>query len=222
MDERNRIPPAFALAGALQPIWFLGGSVVFGLARPGYDATHAISELGQQGSTNAVAWNILGFGGSGILFALFAAALGEVVGRRWLFRLTVAQAVLIMASGAFSCDTGCPPMMSSWQGWSHTIAGLSYFAVTSVVPIVAWRTFRSRSAWRGLATISLVVGVVVIGLFAAGPFVFGADRVGWYQRLTLGTVGVWAILVSVRLYRLVARRPERTRPEDTEPSPLRV
>ena len=51
------------------------GSIVFGAARPGYDLTRAISELGQQGWTNAIAWNVLGFGVSGILYALFAVAI---------------------------------------------------------------------------------------------------------------------------------------------------
>ena len=204
MNRRTRSPSAFALAGALEPIWFLGGSIVFGAARPGYDLTHAISELGQQGSTNAIAWNVLGFGISGILYALFAVAIGDGIGRGWLFRLTVAQAVLITAGGTFSCDPGCPPIMSSWQGWAHTVVGLSFFAVTSVLPLVAWRAFLPRPEWRALSVISLLVGLTVVALFFAGPFLFGAERVGLYQRLTLGICGAWSVAVAVRLYRVAS------------------
>lgn len=221
MNEKARIPSVFALAGALQPIWFLGGSILFGSERPGYDATHAISELGQQGSTNAIAWNVLGFGGSGVLYGLFASAIGVAFGRGWLFRMTVVQAVLIMAGGVFSCDTGCPPVMLSWQGWAHTVVGLSFFAITSLLPLVAWRTFRRRARWHALATFSLIIGLTAVGLFVVGPFVFGADRVGLYQRITLGIVGVWAIAVALRVYQAGFGRTARGSASAVPPAHVR-
>ena len=192
---------SLALAGAVQPIWFLGGSLLFGSWRPGYDVSHAISELGQQGSSNAVAWNVVGFGGAALLYALFAVAIAAALGRGWLFRLTALQAVSIAGGGTFGCDPGCPPMMSSWQGWAHTVAGLLYFAVTCIVPLVAWRTFRRRAEWRSLAPASLVAGVVLVGLFLAGPFLFGPELVGIWQRLTLLVAGAWAAAVALRLHR---------------------
>ena len=200
MESNARRSSLLALAGAVQPIWFLGGSLLFGSWRSGYDLSHAISELGQQGSSNAVTWNVLGFGGSALLYALFAAAISASLDRGWLFRLTALQAVSIAAGGTFGCDPGCPPMMASWQGWAHTVAGLTYFAVTCIVPIVAWRTFRRRTGWRSLAPASLVAGVVLVGLFVAGPF-FGAHLVGIWQRLTLLVAGAWAAAVALRLHR---------------------
>jgi len=152
VDQRSRLPRAFALAGVLEPVWFLGGSLVFGALRPGYDMGHAISELGQQGSTYAVVWNIVGFGG---------------------------------------------------QGWAHTVSGLVAFVVTCIIPLVAWRTFLPRAEWRSLAAVSLIVGVVLVGLFFAGPIFFGTtDRVGIWQRLTLVTAGAWQAAVALRLWRL--------------------
>ena len=201
MTSSARRSPLLALAGAVQPIWFLGGSQLFGSWRSGYDVSHAISELGQQGSTNAAAWNVLGFGGSALLYALFAGAISAALDRGWLFRLTALQAVSIAASGLFGCDPGCPPMMSSWQGWAHTVAGLLYFAVTCIVPVVAWRTFRRRAGWRSLAPVSLVAGVVLVGLFLAGPFLFGPELVGIWQRLTLIVAGAWATAAALRLHR---------------------
>jgi hypothetical protein len=190
-----------ALAGAVQPIWLLGGSLLFGSWRAGYDVSHAISELGQQGSSNAVVWNALGFGGSALFYTLFAGAISAALGRGWLFRLTTLQAIFIAASGTFGCDPGCPPMMSSWQGWAHTVAGLLYFAVTCTVPVVAWRTFRRRAEWRSLAPASLVAGVILGGLFFAGPLLFGPEQVGIWQRLTLLVAGAWATAVALRAHR---------------------
>lgn len=154
-------------------------------------ASSAISELGQQGSTNAVLWNVLGFGGSALLYALYAIAIGTALGRGWLFRLTIFQAVSIAASGTFGCDPGCPPMMS-WQGWTHTVVGLAYFAATCIAPLVAWRTFRRRTEFRSMAPVTLAAGIVLVGLFAAGPFLFGPELVGIWQRLTLATAGAWS------------------------------
>jgi hypothetical protein len=200
--ETRRLSP-FALAGAIQPLWILGGSLLFGSWRPGYDVSHAISELGQQGSTSAVAWNVVGFGGSALLYALFAAAIAGALGRGWLFRLTAVQVIAIAASGTFSCDPGCPPIMSSWQGWAHSVFGLLYFAVTCVVPLVGWRAFRRRAEWRSLAPVSLIAGVVLVGLFLAGPFIFGPELVGIWQRVTIVIAGAWAVAVAVRLRRLL-------------------
>ncbi len=203
VERGSQSPRIFGLAGALQPVWVLGGAVGFGALRAGYDASHAISELGQQGSAYAVIWNVVGFGGSALLYVLSAAAIGAALGRGWLFRLTAVQAATIAASGTFSCDPGCPPVMSSWQGWAHTVFGLTAFAVTCVIPLVAWRTFRRRVEWRSLAPISLAVGVVLVGLFLVGPFLFGPERVGFWQRITLVIAGAWAAVVALRLWRLL-------------------
>jgi hypothetical protein len=199
----GRSVPAFALAGPLAIVWVLAGSVVFGALRAGYDASHAISELGAQGSQNAVLWNVVGFGGTAVLYALYSAAIAAEFGPGWLYRLTLVQVVAIAASGLFGCDPGCPPAMTSWQGWAHTVVGLSYFAVTCVLPLVAWRVFRGNGEWRSLAPISLVAGIVLVGLFLAGPFAFGPELVGIWQRTTLVLVGAWTALISLRLWRLL-------------------
>ena len=201
----DRPSPFLALAGALAPIWILSGAVVFGALRSDYDASHAISELGQQGSTNAVVWNIIGFGGTALLYALYSVAMAAVLGRGWLFRLTVLQALGAAGSGLFSCDPGCPPVMVTWQGWVHTTTGLTYFAATCVLPVLAWDTFRRRADFRPLAQVSLVAGVVLIALFLAGPFVFEPERIGIWQRVTTVLSGAWAAAVALRLGTLLGR-----------------
>lgn len=205
----GRPSPLLALAGALTPIWILGSAVVFGAFRPGYDANHAISELGQQGSANAVAWNIVGFGGTALLYALYSVAIAAVIGRSWVYRLTVLQALAVAGSSLFGCDPGCPPSMVTWQGWAHTVTGLTYFAATCVLPVVAWRTFRQKDDLRPLARVSLAAGILLTALFFAGPLLFGSEHVGIWQRTTLVMSGAWASAVALRLWALL-RRDQRT------------
>src|SRR6266581_1209625 len=117
--SRGRSVPLFALAGPLALIWILVGSVVFGALRAGYDASHAISELGAQGSQYAAVWNVVGFGGAAVFYALYSVAIAAEFGHRWLYRLTLVQGVAIVGSGLFNCDPGCPALMTTSQGWAH-------------------------------------------------------------------------------------------------------
>lgn len=212
------MPRIFALAGALEPVWLIAASAAVGTLRAGYDATHAISELGQQGSTYAVAWNVAGFGVAALLYALFALAIRDGLGGGWLFRVVALQAVFLAASGTFGCDPGCPPLMTSWQGWAHTVVGLAYFALTCVSPLVAWRTCRSRQEWRSLAPVSLAAGVILVGLFLTGPLLFGPELVGVWQRITLATAGLWSTAVALRLWRLASPvTADGRRPTDATP-----
>jgi hypothetical protein len=201
-SSRGRSVPVFALAGPLAVIWPLAGSVLFGALRAGYEASHAISELGAQGSQNAAVWNVVGFGATAVLYALYSVAIAAEFGKRWLYRLTLVQVVAIACGGLFSCDPGCPAVMTSWQGWAHSLAGLTYFGITCVLPLFAWRVFRGRGEWRSLAPISFVAGIVLVGLFLVGPFVFGPELVGIWQRTTLVLVGAWTAVVALRLLRL--------------------
>lgn len=218
MDTRSRTPRVFALAGALEPAWLLVAAAAFGTLRSGYDATHAISELGEQGYALALVWNVVGFGVAALLHLVFALAIRDAVGGGWLFRVAVLQALLLGASGMFGCDPGCPPLMTSWQGWAHTVVGLGYFLLTWVVPLVGWRTFRARPEWRSFAPISLGAAAILVGLFVAGPILFGPELVGVWQRLTLAVAGAWTTVVAVRLWRraspaaAIGQRPtDRTR-----------
>jgi len=195
----------FALAGVVLPVWFLGGSLVLGALRPGYAPLRdAISELGEKGAPNALIWNIGGFGVVAVLYALYAVAVRAEFGSGWLFRLGVLQAVFIAASAAFNCDPGCPPVPATTTMAGHIIVGLAYFAITTVLPLVAWRAFRQRPEWRPYARPSLAVGVILIALFFIGP-TLGEDRVGASQRVVLLIAYAWQIAVALHLHALLER-----------------
>ena len=189
------------LSGTASPLWLVLGATGFGLSRNGYDATHAISELGAQGAPNALLWNVVGFGFAALLFALWSTGVRRWFGDGWLFRLVLLQAIALALSGTFGCDPGCPAVMTTWQGWAHTVVGLTFFALTFVVPLVAWRTTRSMGA---PSRVSMLGSVALFALFVASPFIFGASGVGLWQRITLVSYAAWIAGVSLARMRLPA------------------
>ena len=190
-----------SLAGVLGPVWLVGGSFALGASRPGYDPLRdAISELGERGASTSLLWNAGGFFIVGILFALYAVAVRAEFRFGWLLVLTVLQAGLLASAANLPCDPGCPPVPETSTMLGHIVVGLGFFAITCLLPIVAWATFRSRSGWESYAKPSLAVGVVLVGLFILGP-TLGPDRVGAWQRVTLIVAFSWQIAVALRLYR---------------------
>ena len=205
MAARHRLLGRLALAGVLEPVWLFGSSVALGLLRPGYEPLRdAISELGERGAPNALLWNVGGFGVVAMLYAGYAIAVRAWFGSGWLFRLTVVQATFIASGAYFNCDAGCPAVPQSATMLGHTISGLVYFAVTCVLPLIAWRTFKGRSEWASYARPSVFVGLVLVTLFLVGPFL-GQDRVGVWQRTTLLVAYAWQIAVALRLRDLLKR-----------------
>jgi hypothetical protein len=226
MLARRHLLPWFALAGVLQPVWTLGGSLVFGLFRPGYQPLRdAISELGEKGAPNAVLWNIGGFGVIAMLYAAYAIAIRAGFGPRWLFRLSIMQAIFIAAGASFDCDPGCPPVPQTATMVGHIVVGLAYFAITTLLPLVAWRTFRRRPGWDSYARPSLAVGAILVALFFIGP-TLGEDRVGVWQRTVLLLAYAWQIAVALHLRALLRRaaaadagdRPEQLATDTPDPA----
>jgi len=204
MSAQRQLLPGFALAGVLQPVWLFGVSIWLGLLRPDYEPFRdAISELGERGAPNALLWNVGGFGVVALLYAGYAIAIRGSFGSGWLFRLTALQAIFIAGGAFFNCDAGCPPVPQSGTMLGHIISGLSYLAVTCVLPLIAWRTFRRREELASYARPSLLVGLVLVALFLVGP-ALGQDRVGIWQRVTLAIVYAWQIPVALRLRALRA------------------
>jgi hypothetical membrane protein len=183
----------------------LGFSLAVGLLRPGYEPLRdAISELGEIGAPNALLWNVAGFGVVAVLYGAYAIAVGRWFGAGLLFGLTVLQAFAIGASASFNCDPGCPAVPASASMLGHMLSGLVYFAITCVLPLVGWRTFRGRSEWARYARPSLVVGIVLLALFVIGP-ALGQDGVGTWQRTVLIVAYAWQTAVALRLRGLLQR-----------------
>lgn len=217
MRIRRPLFRGLALAGVVIPVWLLGGALVAGLLRPGYEPLRdAISELGEKGAPNALLWNVGGFGMVAVLYAAYAIAVRAGFGTGWLFRLTALQSVFIAAGAFFDCDPGCPPVPETATMTGHIVVGLAYFAITALLPVVAWRAFRSRPAWASFARPSLAVGAVLVVLFFIGP-TLGEDRVGMWQRAVLLLAYAWQVAVALRLHELL-----RTAAWDADAGPDRL
>jgi len=194
-----------ALAGIAMPIALLGFATLLGLVQPDYDPLRdAISELGAKGSPNQLAWQAGGFAVGAVLELLYALALRTEFGWGWLAGLTLAVAASLAVMTVSPCDAGCPPVPASPTMAMHTVAGLTAFAIFFMLPIAGWRSFRRRSEWAGLARPSLVIGLVLVVGFLAGP-VLGPDRIGAWQRAYLVLYAAWQISVATELYRRGAK-----------------
>ena len=75
-----------AAVGVFAVVWFWSLLLGFAAARTdGYShLTKAVSELGSAGAENGFAWNLLGFGATGLALAVFGWELGRAAepGRR--------------------------------------------------------------------------------------------------------------------------------------------
>ncbi len=201
--DRRQLVPWLALAGVLVPVWLLGGSLLIGALRPGYDPLRdSLSELGEQGAPTALVWNVGGFGVIAVFYAAYSVAVFAGFGARLIVLLTALQTILIAASASFDCDPGCPPVPETTRMLGHIIVGLAYFGITCVLPLAAWRTFRRRKEWRSYARPSLIVGFILVVLFLVGP-ALGEDRVGVWQRVTLLIALSWQAAIAIRLHALL-------------------
>jgi hypothetical membrane protein len=205
MDSRVRL---LALGGVAGPVLFATLVVVCGALRPGYSHVHQfISELGATGTPNATLMNVVGFLPAGLLLAGFGVSLARSFPRRGL---TLAAAVCIavfglghVAAGVYSCDPGCPLEGVSWQARVHDRVSLLAF-LAGIAGVALWaRVFRRLPTWRSLATYSAISSVIALGLLIG----FGLSTqtrvfTGAWQRLFIGTLYLWCVVVGVRVFRL--------------------
>jgi hypothetical membrane protein len=199
----SRASGTLALAGPAAPFWILGASLAVGATRPEYNPVrNAISELGATGCESPLLWNVLGFGVTAVLLAIYAALVWEAVGG-WMFGLAAAQATFVAGAGIFRCDAGCPQVSTTTTGWLHTFFGGGFFAMTTVLPFVAWRVMKKKVGLQRLAPASLATGMALAIWFFSGPLL-GHDRVGLWQRVFLLVFAGWQTAVALGLRRVVS------------------
>lgn len=144
----RRVAAALGLGAT---VWFWAALFGFAALRnDGYShLTKAVSELGVVGAPNMQAWNLLGFGLTGLLLAGFGWGLGRVADPEqprtglWLI-----LSGLAFAAAAVPADMEA---LRSPGSLVHTAASLLMFVFW--LP-AAWRLSRRRSEWRALAIVS--------------------------------------------------------------------
>ena len=206
--SRSRLINLSAIAGLVGPIVFAIIVIVLGYLWTGYNhLTQAISELG---ATNAPNMSIqaLNFAILGILTVTFAVGLTFQNGR---FRST---SVLVGAYGfgallaaVLPCDPGCSASGSSMVQIAHSLDALISFVGLAVAPLLFWHSSKTLLLWSKTAVWSLRVAVGSIPLLIAYltiEVLSLSPYTGLLQRIFLGLLFAWMIMIAVRLFQVNA------------------
>jgi hypothetical membrane protein len=199
-----------AAGGLLTPVTDVLITVWLGTLDPNYSHLRQfMSELGEAGRPCAAvfwAWSIL----YGFLFAGFPIGLARgLKGHRaaWLGP----GALLVVAftsslTGVFPCDPGCAGETVSAK--MHILVGEIGTAALVSSPFLVWISMRGHQAWRGYRAFTLATGLLVAlatGWLAVGYY-GGMGRSAWAlgaaQRVSVGILYVWMVVVTIRLWKL--------------------
>ena len=207
----------WALVGLAGDLLFTGGWLLAGrVAGNGYSVLRDdISDLGAVTAPHA--WVLL--------VPQFLAGLAAIASALWALRpmlaaagragvtgpwLAALSAVQDLSDAVFRPDCraadGCGQAQAtaSWHGQMHAIVGLVCAVLFCATPFILARRMRRLSAWRDLATPSLLLGLLlIVGIVGVGaPQTAGVH--GLIQR-GMALLGVlWDVVLIRRIYRLTA------------------
>jgi hypothetical protein len=195
------------LGGVAGPVLFTAVVIFCAALRPNYShVAQFVSELGARGTSLAELMNLAGFVPTGLLLAGFGLSLANLQPRH---RTSVLASVCITFfgigisfAGIYSCDPGCPHRDASAEATLHdrmtSLAFTSGVAGTALMGIY----FRNVEHWRTLWPYTAISSAAAYGfLFASGASLDSRVLTGLWQRLFLGTIFLWCILISLRMFR---------------------
>lgn len=178
-----------------------------------------MSALGATDSPNAMLMNGLGFLPTGVLIMVFGFALNRFAPRSFL---TILGGLLvglfgggIVAAGVYSCDPGCVGVGTSREAYLHIVASVIAF-LSGILACFAWgAAFRADPAWRFLSNFSFMAGLASGCLLLAFNSTAGTEAYpGIWQRLFIGSLFGWCMVVGILSYRLSASQQLITRVDD--------
>ncbi len=178
--------------GPLAFLSFVLSFLAFAAIQPGYSHTlNMISELGMAGAPNALAWNLIGFGLTGLLALVFAwglrAALPPAGG-------ATAVAVLVAIAGAGWTALGLFPAARGFQPSVATTLHFSAVAVNYVAFLASCVVFavslRREPYWQRWVPLAIVMAALGFASFFIPP---GLLSPGLSQRLALLVYFVWLL-----------------------------
>ena len=187
---------------------------------PGYDPiSQYMSELAVLGKPGAVAlalwWPF--FGACFIAMGGLWVSTLRAPGLRWFgpMLLCVAGVGFGIVSGLHPCDAGCAILTRS--GAIHSIFGLGGLLALVVAPFAFAAAFRREQRWRGLASISVWMGLIGVAGFlfqlmsGSQELSLSAYR-GLAQRAGISWSYLWLIVIGVHWI-----RSERAAAQITDP-----
>jgi len=194
--------------GLIAPILWAVTIIYCGSYHPEYSHYRQfVSELGERGSsTENLMWSgafvlpglmIVGFGL--LLLDMFRhskVAIGAAV-------LLVLSGIGQIGAGVFPCDPGGMPVDPSFSQMVHYVAAvltmLCLIAAGFLCFITAPKVLCSR--WfRWYALISAVSGLLFLLMLWAA--ILSGESIGLFQRLSLGVLYLWVLVLSVMVWRL--------------------
>jgi hypothetical membrane protein len=193
------------LGGVAGPALLTAVVIVCAALRPNYSHTKQfISELGARGTPNAEIMNFAGFVPAGFLLAGFGVSLANIRPRRRASVLAATCIILfgigISFAGIYSCDPGCPHRDASAEATLHDrVTSLAFTSGIAGAAIMGLY-FRKVAEFRVLWPYTAFSSASAYGfLFASGVSLDSRVHTGLWQRLFLGTLFLWCIIVSLRI-----------------------
>lgn len=196
-----------SLGGVAGSALFTVVVIICGALRPDYShVTQYISELGARGTSHAALMNFAGFVPTGLLLASFGVSLAFLLPRRSASVLAAACITIfglgITFAGIYSCDPGCPHQGESWEATLHDrVSAVTFLFGIAGSALLAY-LFRGLTTWRALWLYSAISSAVAFGfLIASAVSVESRALIGLWQRLFIGTLFLWCMVVSLRAFR---------------------
>ena len=179
---------AAAGCGIAGPVAFVGGWFVNGLRTESYDPVQdAISQLARVGAPTRLSMSVC-FVAFGVLVPLWAPTVARELG-------TPALRPAVTVAGLATVAVAALPLTREPGGTQDllhaVVAGTGYVAM-ALTPLLAAAGLRRRGRPRA-AALSAAVGVVS-AMSLVGTVV--ADQSGLFQRLGLGVVDLWHVVVA--------------------------
>lgn len=205
------------LAGIVGPLLFAVTVLVVGSLRPEYSHVNQfMSELGEAGGHFSWLMKYFGFVLPAVFILIFVLAFRTCFPRTPMSKigtfLLVVFAVSMFLAGVFPCDVGCSPPDPTPDQKLHDFFSILAFP-SFTAGVFFWGLFLFRDAsWRrfgiyalGTAILSLVLLILMILSEAS------REGTGAYQRLYLGALFLWLMILSARLLtRLQSDGAEKT------------
>lgn len=185
-----------AICGIIGPIWFHVIVAILGAMYPGYDhVTQFMSELGAVGSPVAGVFNSLGIGAYGLLTIAFSYGLYRGI------KGSLFGPALLAISGFSMIMLGIYPL-----GPSTTDMHINFFyllAISSSLYLFAFvKCVMGDDRWRDMWKYILFTAVLALIVLIIHQSRIFAPAVGLTQRIWVAIIGIWIVVMGIRLLRL--------------------
>lgn len=106
----------------------------------------------------------------------------------------------VLLDAAFPIDPG--GQMTTAAGTVHLMAALVAFVCMVLAMFVFSRTFKQSARWRSLRSVSLVLALMALAAFFLPS---NGEWAGLFQRIFVGVVISWMVIVAIRLRSMGSR-----------------